>query len=478
MKKVLIFLLCASASSLFADVLISELTYDAKKPFKSDDWVEICNYGTETVDISNWVLGDEKYDEGGTTFTIPEGTTLAPKECIVIYTAVDFLSIYPNVTNAFGPSGIGFGKSEDAYVLLDKDGKEQCVIEYSTISDGGEWPDGSAYSNVLVFPYGNYPNTWQSWSVSNVEGGSPGVYNEETSSLYISKHSRNPNAPTSTTAPEVHIWAGDYAASSGKPTSVSIFYTTSPSGSYTKASMTLVEGEEYKFTFPVLEEGTTVFYYFVVTDAAGNSLYRYWNVEKLPYMYIVTNSPVYTGVVINEIMYNSLDTAFTNSEGKLKGYEFVELYNRTDAAIDVSYWRFETKDFKMRLPADITLGAGAYLLITDRSEALETVYNIPSSAQIFEFDFDLGNGKDSLSLQNANGQEVDVVAYTDSSPWPTTPDGKGPSLELLDPFLDNSKPAAWAASIATYGTPGEENSVPEPAFALLCLLAIATLRRK
>ena len=69
--------------SLMADVLISEFTYDAKKPFKSDDWVEICNYGTTAVDISGWQLGDDKYDEGGTLYTVPDGTTLEPNACVV-----------------------------------------------------------------------------------------------------------------------------------------------------------------------------------------------------------------------------------------------------------------------------------------------------------------------------------------------------------------------------------------------------------
>ncbi|MCA9542431.1 MAG: hypothetical protein KC620_26220, partial [Myxococcales bacterium] len=41
------------------------------------------------------------------------------------------------------------------------------------------------------------------------------------------------------------------------------------------------------------------------------------------------------------------------------------------------------------------------------------------------------------------------VRYFDGGRWPTWPDGDGPSLELRDPFADNSRPEAWAASDET-----------------------------
>lgn len=480
MKKRTYFVLLAALASvsLMADVLISEFTYDAKKPFKSDDWVEICNYGSASVDISGWKLGDDKYDEGGNLFTVPDGTTLAPGECVVLYSDAAFTSIYPTVDNILGPTGIGFSKSDDAVVLMDKTGKVQHKIEYSTISDGGEWPDGSAYSNVLVFPFADYNNSWQTWNVSSSEGGSPGVKNPETCGLYASKHSRNPNAPTSVTAPEIHIWAYDASRADKQVKSAKIYYNTKESGSYTPVDMTLAEGNEWVCTLPVFPDGTTVFYYAVVEDHDGNTLRKYWNGYRAPYMYIVTDDPVYSGVVINEIMYQCLDTAYTNSKGNCKNYEYVELFNRTEEEIDVSYWRFETEDDKYRLPGDTVLGAGEFLLITDRKEAVETVYSLPQDAVIYEFDFGLSNDSDTIYLQNANGQEVDSVTYKSTSPWPTGCAGQGPSLELSDPSADNSKPEAWASSVAVYGTPCDTNSVPEPAFCLLALAALAAACRR
>ena len=46
-------------------------------------------------------------------------------------------------------------------------------------------------------------------------------------------------------------------------------------------------------------------------------------------------------------------------------------------------------------------------------------------------------------------------------PWPTEPDGNGPTLELRNPNLDNALASSWAASVAPnalHGTPCQQNS--------------------
>src|SRR4030095_14132357 len=46
----------------------------------------------------------------------------------------------------------------------------------------------------------------------------------------------------------------------------------------------------------------------------------------------------------------------------------------------------------------------------------------------------------------APGQElvIDEVRYESKAPWPTLPDGFGPSLQLVDPAQDNNRVANWA----------------------------------
>ena len=51
------------------------------------------------------------------------------------------------------------------------------------------------------------------------------------------------------------------------------------------------------------------------------------------------------------------------------------------------------------------------------------------------------------------------MIFDDGGQWPVTPDGLGPSLELIDPDQDNTTPRNWHASVADGGTPGTLNSV-------------------
>ena len=44
----------------------------------SGDWIELTNTGSEAVNVSGWVLRDDKSDEGDDKVVIPEGTTIEP----------------------------------------------------------------------------------------------------------------------------------------------------------------------------------------------------------------------------------------------------------------------------------------------------------------------------------------------------------------------------------------------------------------
>jgi len=56
---------------------------------------------------------------------------------------------------------------------------------------------------------------------------------------------------------------------------------------------------------------------------------------------------------------------------------------------------------------------------------------------------------------------VDTVTFEDDFPWPPLADGGGPSLQLVDPALDNNRVAHWTAvSTVPKFTPGAPNQVP------------------
>ncbi len=161
--------------------------------------------------------------------------------------------------------------------------------------------------------------------------------------------------------------------------------------------------------------------------------------------------PDVEGLVINEIMYNTPGT----------DEEWIELFNNTGSDIVLENFRICDNDAShtnIVIPAGYSIAAGDYFTISIAT----------GGAFPFTPDYDgtgnfaLNNGGDAVRIWNPAGLLVDVVNYDDSAPWPTAPDGGGPSLSLLEPELDNALGENWDASREDGGSPGEENFPPLP----------------
>jgi hypothetical protein len=78
--------------------------------------------------------------------------------------------------------------------------------------------------------------------------------------------------------------------------------------------------------------------------------------------------------------------------------------------------------------------------------------------QVFQWtDGALSNGGEDIQLLNTDCGVVDYVDYDDSDPWTEEADGNGPTLELINPSLDNTLAESWRASDVIGGTPGVSN---------------------
>ncbi len=196
---------------------------------------------------------------------------------------------------------------------------------------------------------------------------------------------------------------------------------------------------------------------------AGYQFVR-WSDPSLPETPLVTVTlhdddsvhPIFEGsaqeyvVVINEINYNSAS--------EFDPEDWVELYNNSDNSINVSNWHFRDDDDEhdFIFPDGTTIPAHGYLILSMDQSAFGSLFPEVTNV-IGDVDFGLGGGGDDVRIYNAEMNLVDSVSYDDDDPWPTAPDGNGPTLELIDPELDNTLGQNWQAS-ENHGTPGEENS--------------------
>ena len=166
-------------------------------------------------------------------------------------------------------------------------------------------------------------------------------------------------------------------------------------------------------------------------------------------------APAMASVVVNEIMYNS---------NYSPDIEYIELYNTGPAAQNlVDWYLLDNGNAHPKCYLAGTLGVGQYLVIAADTALFRARFPGVTNLNPNGFDpgglgFGLGNSGDQVRLFDDNGTIRDSVAYLPSGDWPADANGHGPSLELVNPLLDNSVGTNWLASVPVGGTPGVVNS--------------------
>src|SRR5689334_5517584 len=146
-----------------------------------------------------------------------------------------------------------------------------------------------------------------------------------------------------------------------------------------------------------------------------------------------------SSVVINELMYNPL----SDNDGD----EFVELANTAATAVDMSGWCF-TSGITLCFPTGTSIAANGYLVVGEDAARFQTTYGFAPAAV---YTGKLSNSGEKVTLSDATATVMDTVTFSDHDPWPTTPDGTGDSLELIDTAQDHTDPLNWTGSTAASG---------------------------
>ncbi|MCK4998972.1 MAG: lamin tail domain-containing protein, partial [Anaerohalosphaera sp.] len=162
--------------------------------------------------------------------------------------------------------------------------------------------------------------------------------------------------------------------------------------------------------------------------------------------------PLIRDIVINEIMYHH----GTRDDR----YEFIELFNRGSATVDLSGWSFED-GIAFVFPQGTQMAVGSYLVVAMDSAFLAGVYdNLTIGVNLIgDYTGKLNHHSERIRLSypiieinSATGLDetywvtVDEVTYYDGGRWPKWADGEGSSMELRDPHSENNSPDAWADS--------------------------------
>ena len=141
-------------------------------------------------------------------------------------------------------------------------------------------------------------------------------------------------------------------------------------------------------------------------------------------------------------------------------FEFIEITNTSDGPViltDIDFDQGIGFTFDETAPFQEIAAGGRFLVVRNRDAFLARYGQslAPLIAGIYP-DSKLSNNGEAITLFDAFDQVISTFAYDDSSPWPTSPDGDGPSMVLREPVdtIDPALPTSWRASVIPGGTPG------------------------
>lgn len=455
------------------------------------EFIELMNTGAQTV-----ALGGFKFS-AGIDYTFPGGTTLAAGARLVLArNAAKFATRYPGVavTGEFPSSQL----SNDGELLELRDVSNN-IVASATWSDTAPWPenaDGNGFSLVRIntAASGSDPANWRS---STAIGGSPGVADPSpvTTPIYINEVLGNsgPNAQDfielfNPNASAINIGDWFLTDDPAQPAKYRIpSGTTIPAGGYLvftesqfaaaglPSPFALKSDGDDAWIFSANAAGTLTGWsngYQYRAQAEGVSSGRYINSvgaalfvpQRANTPGAANAGPLIGPVVITEIMYRPAGN----------GVEFVEIRNRSAQPqplflADTPYtWTID--GIAWQFPANITLTPGQYAVLCGGDPAaFRTANNIPAAIPVLgPFSGSLSNTGEWVTIQRPGNPyidpiisgtvvpklDVDRVQYSELAPWPTTPNGTGPSLERLADSLFPNDPANWRASTIPGGTPG------------------------
>lgn len=162
--------------------------------------------------------------------------------------------------------------------------------------------------------------------------------------------------------------------------------------------------------------------------------------------------PELSPVRITELHYHPADHPGVSDPDDL---EFIELLNtgsQTVSLAGLQLTQFATSPYTF---GNINLAAGERIVVARTQAVFQSVYGTSINLASTGYGTaSLSNSGERIALVGPFGETLQDFTYDDNTPWPTSPDGAGPSLEIIDPLADPTTPVNWRASASAGGSPG------------------------
>jgi hypothetical protein len=191
-------------------------------------------------------------------------------------------------------------------------------------------------------------------------------------------------------------------------------------------------------------------------------------------VFVLLVLPLQAQVVINEIFYHAPDD--------LPDLQWVELYNNSDQAVNLSGWRLR-KGIKFDFAPGSTIAPHGFTVICKDKKLFQEFYPVTVAG---EFGRSFKRSGERLELRKPDGKLIDSVEFGNRSPWPRATNLARPCVNVragrrnfgpipVIPVAPSIRHDAWArcAHCASDREPIMSRHRWLPVVALLALLPLA-----
>ncbi len=454
-------------------VVISEVMYHPTNRLdgRNLEFIELYNSQPWFEDLSGWRVS------GAVDYTFPSNTTLGSKAFAVVAANVtDFRAVYTSTPNVYGPFANSNGLQNSSGTLRLRNRTGAVVFEMNYAGDP-PWPagaDGAGQSLVLARPsYGERDP--RAWTGSSATGGNPGAPDNLAPNTYrhlVINEFLAHTDPPDTDFVEIYNYSNSQLGVGG------VILTDDPeTNKFLIPAGTVIPARGYlvfttdQLGFALSADGETLYLKHpsgravldaVKFEAQENGVAtgrtpdgaRTFTRLAGPTPGAANASPRSSPIVINELQFDPISN---NPDD-----EYVELYNRSGAPLDLGGWRLRG-GVSFNLPVGTTLAADGYLVVARNAARLRSRYpQLVAANCLGDYSGSLANGGERLELNkpddlvstNALGQlrtnvihvAVDEVTYGAGGRWGRHAAGGGSSLERIDARADGRLAPNWADS--------------------------------
>lgn len=433
------------------DVVINEFIADPNPQVGLPDaeFIEIFNRSNKTFDLANWMISDD-----GSPKVLPS-KILAPGDYLILCDDGDApaLSAFGNVLGLTSFPGL----NDDGDILKLFDANSNIIDEvmydmttyHDTQKDDGGWSIERIDPDFICINALN----WRA-SVSSI-GGTPGYLNSVDGIFSDNEFPYLPKAlvvdtnkvriyfsepMNSIMISDVSKYSIDYGI--GQPISAV------PQAGNLSVLLTLPSTIQFGIIYK-----TTVS--LTMTDCAGNELSGNDFIR-----FAIPDVADIMDIIINEILFNPFEN----------GFDFVEIYNRSEKPIDLKNIRIANIDpdsNKLDVISVITdegyvIFPGDYVALTENPDIVKNQYQTKNPAAIITvkkmpaYNTDKGGA----AIATASLNIFDQFNYSEDFHYPLLNDNKGVSLERISFSRATQDSTNWhsAAETAGFATPAYENS--------------------